>query len=105
MTVDTPVWQFQYSAPRGHGVQTRIRATGRAPRKAGLAGLVVLSEMLVALCDNWPVSELATDVVQTAATRSMAAEEPQILTVPWRSPVQGADRREPAHQASGIDAA
>jgi len=35
----------------------------------------------------------------------MAAEEPQILTVPWRSPVQGADRREPAHQASGIDAA
>src|SRR5262245_43780085 len=83
---DSPVWQFHYSVPRGGGVETRIRASGRAPRAAGMAWLHEFSEMLVALCDNWPVEEQATLVLDDApADPSPAAEGPKILTVPWGS--------------------
>jgi UDP-GlcNAc:undecaprenyl-phosphate GlcNAc-1-phosphate transferase len=103
--IDAPFWHFQYSAPRGLGIEARIRASGRAPRETGLAGLEVLSEMLVALCDNWPVDERAADAVEVAAARSLTVEEPRILAVPWRNSVPAAERREAAHQATGIDAA
>jgi hypothetical protein len=102
---ETPAWQLQYTAPRGSGVQTRIRAAGRAPREAGLAWLDELAEMLVALCDNWPVGEAAADVVDGTTARFVGTEEPRILTVPWRESAHGSDPHEPAHQATGIDAA
>jgi hypothetical protein len=105
MESDVPVWQLQYSAPRGSGVQTRIRAAGSAPRATGLAWLEELAEMLVALCDNWPVSESTVDVVEEATAPTVAAEEPRILAVPWRHAVPAADQHESGHQASGIDAA
>jgi hypothetical protein len=102
---EAPVWELQYAAPRGHGVQTRIRAAGRAPREARLAWLAELSEMLVALCDNWPVGEAMADVGGETTARTAAAEEPRILAVPWRHSVSAADQHEPAPQATGVDAA
>jgi UDP-GlcNAc:undecaprenyl-phosphate GlcNAc-1-phosphate transferase len=102
---DAPVWQLQYTAPRGAGVQTRIRAAGRAPRRAGLAWLEELAEMLVALCDNWPVDETTAGIVDETTARIAVPQEPRILSVPWRNAVPGADRHESAQQATGIDAA
>jgi hypothetical protein len=102
---EAPGWQLQYTAPRGSGVQTRIRAAGRAPREAGLAWLEELAEMLMALCDNWPIGEASADVVDKTTARFVGAEEPRILTVPWRDSAPGSDPHEPAHQATGIDAA
>jgi hypothetical protein len=87
---DSPTWQFRYAVPRGNDVETRICAAGRAPPAAGLAWLNELSELLVALCDNWPVAEAATIVVEEApAGPVVPAEEPRILTAPWTS--AGAD--------------
>jgi hypothetical protein len=103
---EAPAWQLQYSAPRGSGMQTRIRAAGRAPRQAGLAWLEELAEMLVALCDNWPIGESAVEIIEETTARTVAGEEPRILAVPWRNAVHGADQHAPvAPQATGIDAA
>jgi UDP-N-acetylmuramyl pentapeptide phosphotransferase/UDP-N-acetylglucosamine-1-phosphate transferase len=83
-----PAWQFCYSVPRGDGIETWIRAAGRAPHASGLPWLNELSELLVALCDNWPIDERATTVVEEArpAPPPAAADyEPPILTARWAS--------------------
>lgn len=55
---DSPIWQLNYAAPRGDGIQTRIWARGWSRDSAGLACLNELSELLVALCDHWPIGEI-----------------------------------------------
>lgn len=60
---NSPVWQLNYSAPRGNGVQTRIRARGLRRDSAGLATLNELSELLAALCDHWPIDEIPAAVM------------------------------------------
>jgi UDP-GlcNAc:undecaprenyl-phosphate GlcNAc-1-phosphate transferase len=102
---EAPVWQLQYTAPRGPGVQTRIRAAGRAPRGAGLNWLEELSEMLVALCDNWPVGAETAEPLEDSTLRAAAPEEPRIIAVPWRNSVSGSSQLEPTRQSTGIDAA
>jgi UDP-N-acetylmuramyl pentapeptide phosphotransferase/UDP-N-acetylglucosamine-1-phosphate transferase len=53
---ELPIWQLNYAARRGNGIQTRISARGLRRASAGLTCLVELSELLVALCDHWPIS-------------------------------------------------
>jgi hypothetical protein len=55
---DSPVWQLNYTAPRGAGIQTRICARGLRRDSAGLASLNELCELLVALCDSWPIGDI-----------------------------------------------
>jgi UDP-GlcNAc:undecaprenyl-phosphate GlcNAc-1-phosphate transferase len=101
-----PVWQFYYCVPRGGGLETRIRATGRAPRAGGLPWLNELSEMLVALCDNWPVAEQATIVVEEApAVPADPVIEPQILTAPWGSARAAENSANPPRRIVENDAA
>jgi UDP-GlcNAc:undecaprenyl-phosphate GlcNAc-1-phosphate transferase len=57
-SADEPVWQLDYRAPRNDGVQTRIRARGLRRGSAGVANLNELAELLVVLCDHWPIGEL-----------------------------------------------
>jgi UDP-N-acetylmuramyl pentapeptide phosphotransferase/UDP-N-acetylglucosamine-1-phosphate transferase len=64
---DSPVWQLSYAVPRGDGVQTRIRAGGLRRDSAGLACLNELSELLVALCDHWPIGEIPAAELRRAA--------------------------------------
>jgi len=52
------VWQLNYAAARGDGIETRIRARGLRRNSTGLAGLYELSELFVALCDQWPIGEI-----------------------------------------------
>ncbi|MGE5193553.1 MAG: hypothetical protein ACM3U2_13750, partial [Deltaproteobacteria bacterium] len=94
-----------YFVPRGAGIETRIRAAGRAPRAAGLPWLNELSEMLVALCDNWPVAEQATIVVDEAPVVPAAAIEPRILTARWGSPLPGDDPADASRHVVESDAA
>jgi hypothetical protein len=67
---DKPLWQLHYSAPRGAGVETRIWARGCRRDSAGLACVNELSELLVALCDHWPVGEIPA--VEVAEQRKAA---------------------------------
>jgi UDP-GlcNAc:undecaprenyl-phosphate GlcNAc-1-phosphate transferase len=62
-----PVWELTYTVPRESGVQTRICAKGVSRENAGFIRLNQLSELLVALCDSWPVGELPTAVSQPAS--------------------------------------
>ena len=55
---DSPLWQLNYAAPRGDGVQTRILARGLRRDSGGLACLNELSELVVALCDHWPIGDI-----------------------------------------------
>jgi hypothetical protein len=62
--------------------------------------------MLVALCDNWPVAEMATIVVEEAPLEPVtAAGEPRILPVRWGSTVPGQESAEASRPAVGSDAA
>ncbi len=63
----TAVWQLNYTTSRGDGVQTRILASGLRPDAAGLAGLYELSELFVALCDEWPIDEIPAAEQRRAA--------------------------------------
>ena len=57
-----------HRASRWGGRQTRISAKGVSREDSGFAWLNQLSELLVALCESWPVGELPTAVSrQTAA--------------------------------------
>ena len=101
-----PVWQFCYGVPRGDGIETRIRATGRAPRTGGLPWLNELSEMLVALCENWPVAEQATIVVEEApAVLTGPVDAPQILTAPWGASLTAEGPANPSRRIAESDAA
>ena len=57
-SVNDPVWQLNYTAPRNDGVQTRIRARGLRRDAAGFACLNELAELFVVLCDHWPIGEI-----------------------------------------------
>jgi UDP-GlcNAc:undecaprenyl-phosphate GlcNAc-1-phosphate transferase len=98
--LESPLWRLNYAVPRGNGMQTRVEARGVAKRSLGLAWLNELSEMLVSLCDNWPVDETAVITAENAATGG-PADEPRILTPHWGTPL--ADRN--LHDASRSDAA
>ncbi len=101
----SPVWNFSYSVPRGDGYETRIRASGQAPHGVGLPWLNELSEMLVALCDNWPVAEMATIVVEEAPAEPVATAEPRILAVPWGAVVPRGESADSSRPVVGSDAA
>ncbi|HEY3966784.1 MAG TPA: MraY family glycosyltransferase [Planctomycetaceae bacterium] len=58
----SPVWEFTYTVPRGAGIQTRICATGASRENSGFIWLNQLSELLVALCESWPVGETPISV-------------------------------------------
>ena len=58
-----PTWEFNYSVPRGVDIQARICAKGYSPEKTGAICLNQLSELLIALCQSWPVVDAP---VQTA---------------------------------------
>lgn len=103
--LELPAWQLNYSVPRGGGVRTRIRASGVARPAAGLAWLNELSEMLVSLCDNWPVAEAATLPVDDPPSEPAAIEEPRILVAPWKSATHGADSQDASRRLLGSDAA
>jgi hypothetical protein len=103
---ECPTWQFRYAVPRGDDVETRICASGRAPPAAGLAWLNELSEMLVALCDNWPVSEAATIFVEEAPTGPVISrDEPRILIAPWAPSVAAGNSADTPGQTVSSDAA
>jgi hypothetical protein len=52
---EAPAWELSYTVPRTGDVQTRIRARGRSRQNSGFIWLNPLSELLVALCESWPV--------------------------------------------------
>jgi len=105
--VESPIWQLNYAVPRGSGMQTRIVASGVAKRSTGLAWLNELSEMLVSLCDNWPVEEVATIAVEEAplGVGPAALEEPRILTAHWGTPISEQNPQEASRRGRGSDAA
>jgi hypothetical protein len=82
-------------------MQTRIDASGVAKRSLGLAWLNELSEMLVSLCDNWPVEEVAAIAVDEGPPAPGTADEPRILTAHWGAPLPEQSQRD----ASRSDAA
>lgn len=93
--LEVPVWRLDYAAPRGDGVQARIRVSGRASHEAGLTRLSELSEMLVALCDYWPADTSGGIPGERAGMTSTGADEPLILSGRW----SGAERANNAQNA------
>jgi UDP-GlcNAc:undecaprenyl-phosphate GlcNAc-1-phosphate transferase len=106
LEAESPTWQFRYAVPRGNDVEARICAAGRAPPGAGLAWLNELSELLVALCDNWPVSEAATIVVEESPAEPVVPpDEPRILIAPWAPTVPAGNPDETPPRIVSSDAA
>jgi UDP-GlcNAc:undecaprenyl-phosphate GlcNAc-1-phosphate transferase len=70
---ELPAWQFSYTVPRGEGLQARISARGHARRSTGLIWLNQLSELLVALCESWPVEKAVSDAVRQEPTKTLRA--------------------------------
>lgn len=68
VSAKSPIWEFTYTVPRGAGVQTRICAKGISHENSGFIWLNQLSELLVALCESWPVGELPTTIAKQPAT-------------------------------------
>jgi UDP-GlcNAc:undecaprenyl-phosphate GlcNAc-1-phosphate transferase len=66
-----PSWEFTYTVPRGGGVQTRICARGASRENSGFIWLNQLSELLVALCESWPVGGMPRAVGKQTATYSL----------------------------------
>jgi UDP-GlcNAc:undecaprenyl-phosphate GlcNAc-1-phosphate transferase len=64
---DSPVWEFHYVVPRGDGNVARISAMGFSRHNAGVIWLTQLSELMVALCESWPVTEFPTTIAKPAA--------------------------------------
>jgi UDP-GlcNAc:undecaprenyl-phosphate GlcNAc-1-phosphate transferase len=101
---NVPVWQFNYAVPRGNGMQTRVVASGIARQAAGLAWLNELSEMLVSLCDKWPVDESSAIAADEPPPEAAPGEEPRILTAHWGGPLR--ERKdETSRPLRGSDAA
>ncbi|MBS0261780.1 MAG: undecaprenyl/decaprenyl-phosphate alpha-N-acetylglucosaminyl 1-phosphate transferase [Planctomycetes bacterium] len=61
-----PLWEFHYVMPRGAGHQTRISAKGLSRPGQGMIWLTQLSELMVALCETWPVSETPATIAKSA---------------------------------------
>lgn len=101
----TPVWELSYAAPREGGVQMRFRASGQTPGSAGVSGMAELSELLVALCDNWPVPATAALLADDAQTPLRTRDEPQILTAPWGVLARVKELQETPRRAVESDAA
>jgi hypothetical protein len=99
---EPPVWQLHYAVPRGGGIVTRIRASGLAPHGPRLAWLNELPEMLVALCEHWPIAETAAIV--DGPSPGEPIDEPHILTVPWGGPAHSPSQDE-TPRILGSDAA
>lgn len=97
-----PIWELNYAAPRGRGVQTRIQARGLAPYGSGILWLSELAELFVALCIHWPVSD-----ADAASTESEEVDDlpPQILTARWGTSSDVVEIPVVPHRIVGRDAA
>ena len=91
----TSEWQLQYRARRQNGVEARVQARGEAPRSGRLDSLHELSELLAALCENWPLADAEAE--PTASAGGTPADA-RILTGNWREPPIAA--HEPATRIS-----